>query len=268
MNDIQAASAGTGRPDAPIISDIPHLGARGTLYLLALVQAHQLRQQVAPTPETTASLLSLLDTLGVVRAEHHPTPAGYVTFPDKLPWSYTWSHVPFEGLGERLTTYLSRTGRSALYADTWLRVWQELLSAEVIAYLQHQLRLHQFNEAFLAELTPLLAPNESRYSLGQWRYACWVSVRSMASVSLQHPGNVELLKFTLRSELPRRLRIALDSPGEKFCFSPSYSIPRSALSSVFSGVATHLGDNFWKSPPNSDHFEICDRAGPEDSPLI
>jgi len=252
MNDIQAASAGAARPDAPTISGIAHLGGRGALYLLALVRAHQLRQHVAPTPEVTASLLSVLDALGVVRAEHHQTQASNVTFPDKLPWSYTWSHVPFEGLEHRLTDYLSSTGRSTLYADTWLRVWQELLSAEVTAYLQYQLRLHQFGDAFLAELIPLLAPNESRFSLGHWRYACWVSVRSMASVSLQHPGNVELLKFTLRNELPRRLQIALDSPGEKFCFSPSYSLPNCALSNVFFSVATDLGENFWKSPPSYD----------------
>ncbi len=249
MNDIQAASAGATRLDAPIISDIAHLGGRGTLYLLALVQAHQLRQHVTPTPELTASLLSVLDALGVVRAEHHPTPASNVTFPEKLPWSYTWFHVPFEGLDDRLASYLSTAGRSTLYAETWLRVWQELLSAEVVAYLQYQLRLHQFSDVFLGELFSLLAPNETRYSLGHWRYACWVSVRSMASASLQHPGNVELLKFTLRNELSRRLQIALDSPGEKFCFSPSYSIPSSALSSIFSSVATGLGDKFWKSPP-------------------
>jgi hypothetical protein len=252
MNDIQAASAGAARPDAPIIGDIAHLGGRGTLYLLALVQAHQLRQHVAPTPEATASLLSVLDALGVVRAEHHPTPASNVTYPDRLPWSYTWPHVPFHGLEARLANYLSTTGRSKLYADTWLRVWQELLSAEVTAYLQYQLRLHQFSDAFLAELMPLLSPNESRYSLGHWRYACWVSVRSMASISLQHPGNVELLKFTLRSELPRRLQIAMEAPGEKFCFSPSYSIPDCALSKVFSSVATDLGDTFWRSPPTYD----------------
>ncbi len=60
---------------------------------------------------------------------------------------------------------------------------------------------------------------------------------------------MELLKFTLRNELPRRLQIALDSPGDKFCFSPSYSIQNSALSSVFSSVATQLGDNFWRLAP-------------------
>ena len=162
MNHIQAASASAARPDAPIISDIAHLGGRGTLYLLALVQAQRLRRHVAPTPEATASLLSVLDALGVVRAEHHPTPASNVTFPDRLPWSYTWSHVPIDGLGDRLTNYLSSTGRSTLYADTWLRVWQELLSAEVAAYLQYQLRLHQFGDVFMSELAPLLAPNESR----------------------------------------------------------------------------------------------------------
>lgn len=252
MIESLVATVGAARPDAPIISDIDHLGSRGALYLLALVQAHQARQRVAPTQEATASLLSLLDALGVVRAEPHSTPVSNLTFPDKLPWTYTWLHVPFDGLEERLTSYLSATGRTERYADGWLRVWQELLSAEVVAYFHYQLRLHQFSDAFLADLVPLLSPDESRYSLGHWRYACWASARSMASVSMQHPGNMELLKFTLRNELPRRLKIALDSPDEKLCFSPSYSIPDSMLSNLFATVATNLGENFWRSPPNSN----------------
>src|SRR3546814_17212319 len=68
------------------ICDIYHLGSRGALYLLALVQAHQARQRVAPTQAATASLLSLLDALGVVRAGPHSTPVSNLTFPDKLPW--------------------------------------------------------------------------------------------------------------------------------------------------------------------------------------
>lgn len=250
MNDIQAFPAVSARPDAPLISDIAHLGGRGSLYLLALVQGHQLRQRVAPTQEATATVLSVLHALGVVRAEHHPTPVSYLTPGDKLPWSYTWPHVPFDELESRLVDHLSGAGRDTLYADTWLSLWQELITAEVIAYIRHQLRLHQFSDVFLPELTPLLVPNESRYSLGHWRYACWASVRSMASVALQHPGNEELLKCTLRNELPRRLQTALESPEGKLCFSPSYSIPACALPTALSSVATNLGDNFWKSPPN------------------
>lgn len=249
MNDVQAFSAVAARPDAPLIVNIAHLGGRGALYLLALVQGHQLRQRVAPTQEATAAVLSVLHALGVVRAEHHPTPASYLTFGDKLPWSYTWPHVPFDELKNRLVDHLSSAGRGTLYADTWLSLWQELISAEVVAYVQHQLRLHQFGDIFLAELTPLLVPNESHYSLGHWRYACWASVRSMASVALQHPGNEELLKYTLRNELPRRLQAALESPDGKLCFSPSYSVPTCALSTALSSVATNLGDSYWKSPP-------------------
>lgn len=244
------ATVAAPRPDAPIISNIEHLGGRGALYLLALVQGQQTRQRVAPTQEATAALLSLLDALGVVRAEPHPTRISNFTFPDKLPWTYTWFHVPFDSLEERLTNFLSATGRTELYADAWLRIWQELLPGEVIAYFQHQLRLHQFSDAFLADLVSLLVPDESRYSLGHWRYACWASARSMASVSEQHPGNMELLKFTLRNEMPRRLKIALASPDEKLCFSPPYSTTDCMLCHVFATVATSLGENFWKSPPS------------------
>lgn len=252
MNHNLSATPCAARPDAPIIKDIAHLGGRGTLYLLALIRAHPLRQRVTPTHEATATLLSVLDALGVVRTEHHEFRVSNTTFADNLPWSYTWPHVPFEGLEARLIDYLSSTGRSGIYADTWLRVWQELISAEVVLYLQHQLRLHQFSDQYLEELRPSLVSNETRYSLGHWRYACWVSVRNMASVSLQHPGNTELLKYTLRNELPRRLQIALDSPGEKFCFSPSYAIPTCVLSGVLSNIATSLGDNFWKCPPSHE----------------
>jgi len=250
MNDIQAFSAVAVRPDAPLITDITYLGGRGSLYLLALVQGHQRRQCVAPTQEATTTVLSTLHALGVVRAEHHPTPASCFTLGNKLPWSYTWPHVPFDELENRLVDHLSSAGRDTLYADTWLSIWQELISAEIIAYIRHQLRLHQFGDIFLAELAPLLVPNESRYSLGHWRYACWASVRSMASIALQHPGNEELLKYTLRNELPRRLQIALESSAGKLCFSPSYSIPDCTLSTALSSVATCLGDDYWKSPPN------------------
>lgn len=249
MNDIDIGPSGQARPDAPTISDIAHLGGRGTLYLLALLQAQQLRKRVAPTEDATAALLAFLDALGVVRAENKSSHASSITLVEKLPWTYTWSQVPLGEVEDRLYDHLTNASRSSFFASAWLRVWQELIPAEVIAYLQHQLRLHQFSDDFLEELMPSLVPNESRYSLGHWRYACWVAVRRMASVSLQHPGNIELLKVTLRNELPRRLQIALETPGGKFCFSPSYSIPDSALSVVFSSVATGLGENYWKCPP-------------------
>lgn len=249
MNDIQAASAGPLRPDAPIINDIAHLGGRGTLFLLALVQAHKTRQRVAPTQDAAAAVLQNLHALGVVRSEYPSQPGSHLTPIDKLPWSYTWSHVPFEELEARLTGFLANEGRSPRYAETWLSIWQELIPAEVIAYLQHQLRIHRFSDTYLEEVSALLLPNESRYCLGHWRYACWSAARAMASVALQHPGNNELLKFTLRNELLRRVQIASEAPGEKLCFSPSHSIPASALSSVLSRVATRLEDNFWKSPP-------------------
>lgn len=248
MSKIRARSLGPARPDAPIIEDIGHLGARGTTYLLALVRAKRLGRRVAPTREATASVISLLDALGVVRGERHPTPTCHVTFGDGLPWSYTWSNVAFHGLERALADRLSRTCGSALYESTWLGIWQELVLAEVIAFVRHQLRIHQFNEAYLDELTPLLALDDSRYSLVQWRHACWGAVRSMASVSALHPGNVELLRFTLSNELQHRLQTVAAPHGNR-CMAPKEQILTCTLSRVLCRVATHLGSSFWKSPP-------------------
>lgn len=249
MENTQAASRAGTRPDAPLIGDIAHLGGRGALYLLALLKARQTRQHVAPTMEATITLLGVLDALGVIRVENHPSLASHTTYPDSLPWSYTWQQEPLDGLEDRLSHYLECNARNALLADAWIRVWQDLLSAEALAYLKHQLRLHQFSDAYLDDLSTTFAQHEPSYSLGHWRYACWAAVRSMASVSLQHQGNVELLKFTLRNELARRLQIASMSNEERFCFSPSYSLPSCALTMVFSTIATRLGDGFWRSPP-------------------
>lgn len=237
------------RPDAPTIVDVRHLGARGALYLLALVQAHHTRARLAPTLEGTHAVLSVLDALGVIRIDRQVQPDSHVVASDKVAWTYTWSNVPFNELDARLREHLKGNGQEPAYAEAWLRVWQELIPQEVTAYLQHQLRIHQFGDFFLAELARLLLPYDSRYSLGHWRYACWAAVRSMASVSLQHPGNVEILKFTLGSELPRRLKLAQGSLEGKLCFSPSHSLPDCAMTAVFSSIATGLGDKYWISPP-------------------
>lgn len=249
MIELHAAYAGAVRRDAPFISDVAHLGGRGALYLLALIRAHKLRQRVAPTQEATAAVLSTLHALGIVRADRHSTPTSQLTAGDRQPWIYTWPQVPFDELEARLVEHLTEAGRDTRYLETWLTMWQDLIPAEVVAYLQYQLRIHQYSDVYLEELNPLLLPDDFRFSLGHWRYACWASVRSMASISLQHPGNEELLRFTLRNELSRRLQVAFGSPGDKLCFSPSYSMPDCALSNTFANVATQLGDNFWKVPP-------------------
>ncbi len=249
MNNTEPQPLNPGRPDAPTISNVRNLGGRGALYLLALVQAHHARLRIAPTPEGTQTVLAVLDALGVIRVSHSVQPDTQMVVGDKIAWSYTWPHVPFNELDGYLKNYLQSDGQEPVYAQTWLHIWQELIPQEVTAYLQHQLRIHQFGDFFLKELAPLLVPNESRYGLGHWRYACWAAVRSMASVYLQYPGNVEILKFTLGKELPRRLQIAQGSLEGKLCFSPSHSLPDSALTSVFSNIATRLGDNYWISPP-------------------
>ncbi len=236
------------RFDAPTLPDVGHLGGRAALYLLALVHAHQSRKRVAPTPKGTDAVLSALSTLGLIQTD--AALMSPLTHTDAQPWSYTWSAVPFDELEAYLRDYLMQRGRQQDYAVMWLRVWQELLPQEVTAYLQHQLRLHHFPDVYLGELARLQMPHDVMYSLGHWRYACWASVRSMASVSLQYPGNAEILKFTLASELPRRLRMAQGSQEGKLCFSPSHTLPDSALTTVFATAATDLGDRFWMVPPS------------------
>lgn len=164
MNNTKPQTVDTARPDAPTISDVPHLGGRGALYLLALVQAHHSRVRVAPTLEATNGVLSVLDALGVIRVDRQQKPESLTIVGDKAAWTYTWSLVPFSELEKRLHDFLSNAGHDAAYAETWLRVWQELIPQEVTSYLQHQLRIHQFSDFFLSELSPLLVPQESRYS--------------------------------------------------------------------------------------------------------
>lgn len=250
MNSIQARAPESLRPDAPDIGGIAQLGGRGALYLLALMRAHQLRERIAPTLEASKALLTVLDAIGTIQIDVRPTPQTKTTIGDRLPWSYTWLNVPTDLLQLQLVEYLTSVGRGTLYANTWLRVWEELIPAEVISYLQKQLSMHQFSHVFVSEIVPLLATSALCYSLGQWRYACWASVRTMTSVSLQFPGNVELLKLTLANELPRRLQVASRSSGEKFCFAPANSTPACALTTVLSTVATQLNETFWKSPPD------------------
>ena len=249
MNSTEPYPVDTERPDAPIIRDVPHLGGRAAVYLLALVHAHNARVRVAPTLQGTHAVLSALTMFGLIRLDPQLQSGSHAVVGEKVAWIYTWPRIPFNELEGFLDEYLRGEGRLEMYSATWLALWQELIPQEVTAYLQHQLRIHHFGDHFLAELASVLVPNESRYSLGHWRYACWAAVRSMASVSLQYPGNTEILRFTLASELPRRLKLAQGALEGKLCFSPSYSLPDSALTTVISTIATNLGDKFWISPP-------------------
>lgn len=251
MKKTKPARTSAARPDAPLIHEVAHLGGRGALYLLALIQTHHSPMRLAPTAEATHAVLSVLATLGLIRVD----PTGHVggqpvVGGQKFTWAYTWPHAAFEDLEGYLKHFLTAEGRDPSFAAVWLRIWQELLPQETYAYLQHQLRIHHFGDSYLAGLTPLLDPYESRYSLGHWRYACWAAVRSMASASLQHPGNAEILKHTLASELPRRLKLAQGSFEGKLCFSPSHSLPDSALTRIFSTTATGLEDQYWIAPPS------------------
>ncbi|QDS16097.1 hypothetical protein FPL04_10960 [Xanthomonas arboricola] len=101
MNNSKPQPQGLGRLDAPTISDVRHLGGRGALYLLALVQALHARTRLAPTLEGTHSVLSVLDALGVIRIEPETGPDIHAIAGDKIAWSYTWPHVPF---GEHVST--------------------------------------------------------------------------------------------------------------------------------------------------------------------
>ncbi len=253
MRKAKPYSASSPRPDGPTLPDVGHLGGRAALYLLALVRAHHSRKRVAPTAKGSDAVLSALSTLGLIQVDsglEGPVVSGH-----RPAWSYTWSALKFEELEKCLTDYLLQRGREPEYAVTWLRVWQELLPQEVMAYLEHQLRLHHFSDVYLGELARLQMPHDVNYSLGHWRYACWASVRSMASVSLQYPGNAEILKFTLGSELPRRLKMAQGSKEGKLCFSASHTLPDSALTTVFANIATNLGDQFWMVPPSMTAIE-------------
>ena len=119
MNHIQAASASAARPDAPIISDISHLGGRGALYLLALVQAQRLRRHVAPTPEATAETPSVSQSTEVPAQ----TPVQSVNVRMQVPQNLQY--------GDEITLTATMTGfENTNYAVRWQftrdgQTWQD-----------------------------------------------------------------------------------------------------------------------------------------------
>lgn len=239
--------------DAPELGSIEALGGRGALYLLALAQSHNHGRRLAPTRDATASVLLVLSALGVVHTD--TTATSNVTYGgDGLHWSYSWAAEPYAGLEERLSDYLATHGRHARFAETWLRIWRELFPPEVTSYLRYHLRAHGFDTRHEKLLEPIMAAHAGSFAIGHWRYACWASVRSMASKALQHPGDEDLLNKTLILELPRRLRLAFNAPGDNLCFSPSYSMSPYTLSTALATVATDLGDEVWKSVPNIERL--------------
>ncbi|WAC64022.1 hypothetical protein OVA13_04365 [Pseudoxanthomonas sp. SL93] len=220
--------------------------------LLALVESQRTRTpvRVSSSRELTASLLNRLDALGIIRNDG----AALIntTSVEGLAWSYSWT-IPWRSLRSQLIEFLTTQGRDPSFANGWLRIWRELFMGEAEACLRHQLQISQLERVYFASSASALMADVQRYSLGQWRYACWAAVRTMKNMAAQHPGNHELLKLILETELPYRLEMALKSRRIEFCFGSYDSLPDCALAKSFSHVATALGDKFWKEVPTLEH---------------
>ena len=238
-----------------MILAVPHLGLRGAIYLLALLEAQQACMRVTATPEGTRAVLETLATLGVVDLVPQAGLPANITVGDRLAWVYIWRAVRIEHVYDELVTYLRELRTDRGHAKNLTRHWQELLAIEATAYLRHQLRIHGLDAQLASELPPFFSSPLSRYSLGHWRYACWAATRKLASKSLQYPGRQEILRQSLVDELARRLPIALAAVNNRLCFSPSHSMPPTALATVFTTIATSLQDDFWRLPPSID--AIC-----------
>ncbi len=194
-------------------------------------------------------MLAVLSALGIIHTEvtaiSNITKGG-----EALHWTYLWTSEPYAGLEQRLIDFLTSEGRHPRFSPTWLRIWLELFPPEVFSYLHRQLRTHRLGNHYSELLAPILASHAGHFAVGHWRYACWAAVRSMASIALRHPGDDELLGSTLIEEIPRRLRMAINAPGDDLCFSQSYAVPPYMLSTALASVATSLGDAVWKSVPS------------------
>jgi hypothetical protein len=243
------------RPGCPSIPDVTHLGPRGALYLLALLESKETGDRVTPIDAGTRDVLRLLDALGVISDDPAATPVTYYTPWDTHPWRYTWHHIPLLGLTDALRTQIRSFASDRIHGPTWLQHWHELIAMEVKAYLFHLLRSHHFDDRLAGVLDPHFKANSNTYSLGQWRYAVWAAIRAMSSVAVRHPRNFELLEDALHTHLPKRLAIARNSHDGSLCFSRSRGMPDSTLSRVFTTIATDLGDRYWQYPPSL--AEIC-----------
>jgi hypothetical protein len=234
---------------------IDDLGLPAALYLGALLEAQTGRARVAPTQRMTLVAMGQLRDCGLVEvprpeARWEPAPNVLETPIEGLQWRYLWGAYPFESAAQGVREYLEFVPRDDLGTALRLKIWRELVVAEVERYFEQQLVRHHFEATWARDVVFVHKALGTELSAAQWRYCCWAATRHGASVALQQRGQEpERVREAIFVELQRR--VGLVAAGQwATTFVPYVMRPESALGRLFVSSLTHLADTFWTMPPS------------------
>lgn len=242
-------------PSTP--DNLYELGLRGSLYLAALLVAHDERVLVTPTESLTHTVMSLLRDRGVIEV---PWPArSWDISPDakkahleQLQWRLSWSVYEADRLGEALGDYFQEAVEDDALLPERVDLWRELAWAEAERFFEDQLLKHRLDGGWAQDLAFTQREIRVVLSAAEWRYCAWAAVRYAAAAVQRDPHlQPAALREALHRELGRRATKLVTGQWRKCTFPPFRPLPDNAAGRLFVTHLAQLGMDFWTLPPGT-----------------
>ncbi|OQP71089.1 hypothetical protein IA54_015560 [Xanthomonas phaseoli pv. syngonii LMG 9055] len=227
---------------------LEELSLRETLFLAALLRAQDLRVQVAPTRQSTLTVLDVLRGQALIQvpwpADRWPIrPDAEVTPLEDIQWAFAWASYEREHLLPALEDRLIELSAEQDLAAQRHAIWSELALWEAEQFLEQQLRKHHFDPAWARDLSFIFRVALPGLPIARWRYCCWAAVRQGASVALrQSAPDVSGVREAIFAELQKRLHYVTHGANQLGVFTPFQPLPSSALAQLF---VTHVIPMVW-----------------------
>jgi hypothetical protein len=246
---------------------------RQVLFLLSLCRAgqtentdtiyfgeHQLLQ-VSPTKVMDSEIYELTYNEKMIDISSS-TLLGEIHFQNKKPeykfkrvtWRLNFSNDEEVNIQKLLELEAMLRNRE-LWPSTWVEelpnIWNELALHECLAYLEQQLEIHNFEFRAGKKTIQVIKQALDNYSILKCYYFIWAAVRSAASYYLRADVSRLQASNTVVGGIQRRVERAIAEGWEIKEFSKNSQSGTSALTALFSNVATKLNNSFFTEIPSS-----------------
>lgn len=241
------------RPAPMTPHTLDDLGLPGSVYLWALLHAHQQRLAIAPTAELAMEALQVLASHQILAlpVDASASTLGLRQTPlEGIAWRWTWSAYQAESALQAVEDYLVSVPCDELVQTLGAALWQSLVRAEAQAFYAQQLARCQFDAHWQQDMAFAHRLSSLSLSASQWRYCAWAAVRFGTTLACQGSSPVQVREGMYREILRRAAAVAAGRYG-RCGFTPASAQPPSALAQGLACKWFNLGQAYWTSWPSA-----------------
>lgn len=234
------------------------LGLPGSVYLWALLRAHQQRLPIAPTAELAMEALQVLASHKILAlpVDASASTLGLRQTPlEGIAWRWTWGAYQAESALPAIEDFLASISCDELVLTLGATLWQRLVRDEAQAFYAEQLARCQFDLHWQQDMAFAHHLSRLPLSAAQWRYCAWAAVRQGAALARQGTLPASRVREGMYGEILRRAAALAAGHYGRCGFTPSSVQPPTALAQGLACQWFNLGPAYWTALPSTEALQ-------------